>query len=119
VRHSNPVAEPSPAGEPLCGNDVTNLIGTIGTMPPSVQAQVVGMMSPDLANGLGAVVLAGADKPPPPDAATLAGIMTRLTPQDRSAVMSGLSAEQQTAVAGAEETVAVGSYASGIYTACS
>src|SRR5262245_14224338 len=51
----------------LCGNDVTNLVSTIVAMPPTVQAQVVSELSPDLANGIGALMVFAGTLPPPPD----------------------------------------------------
>jgi len=106
----------------LCGNDVTNLVSTITAMPPTVQAQVVSTLSPDLANGIGAIVLSADPRklPPPPDTTTLGGILTRLTPQDRKAVMSGLPVEQQVAAAAAAaQTTLAGSPESGFVAMCS
>jgi hypothetical protein len=111
-----------PLPSQLCGNDVTNLVSTIAAMPPTVQAQVAGTLSPDLANGIGAIVLSAdpSKLPPPPDTATLGGILTRLTPQDRKAVMNGLPVEQQTVVAAAAaQTTVVGSPESGFFAVCS
>ena len=65
VRRSAPTAVPAPAPVRLCGHDVTNLLAAVVAMPPSVQAQVVGTLSPDLANGLGNLALVRRAQPVP------------------------------------------------------
>jgi hypothetical protein len=121
VHRSASATPPAPAVVHLCGNDVTNLLATIGAMPPSVQAQVVGSLSPDLANGLGNLALSVEPSrfPPAPDNATLGGILTRLDRSDRNAIMNGLPVDQQPEVAASEQSASVASFISGRYTACS
>jgi hypothetical protein len=121
VYRSASATTPAPAVIHLCGNDVTNLLATIGAMPPSVQAQVVGSLSPDLANGLGnlALTVEAPDSLPAPDNTTLGGILTRLDRSDRNAIMNGLPVDQQPEVASSEQSASAASFISGRYTACS
>ena len=116
VRRSAPAAVPAPAPVRLCGHDVTNLLAAVVAMPPSVQAQVVGTLSPDLANGLGNLALSVEPSrfPPAPDNATLGGILTRLDLHDRNTIMNGLPVEQQPEVAAAEQSAASASFVLGL-----
>ena len=121
ARRSAPATAPAPEPVRLCGHDVTNLLATIAAMPPSVQAQVVGTLSPDLANGLGnlALYVEPNQLRTVPDSATLGGILTRLDRHDRNAIMNALPVEQQETVAAAEYLAAGSSFMSGAPTACS
>jgi hypothetical protein len=83
-----------------CKFDDDNLFLTIAAMPGDVAAQVVAQFSPDsaaLMDSYAATISPGA-LPPPPDAPTLAHLLSRLSTRDRTAVLSGLSLEQQAAI---------------------
>jgi hypothetical protein len=121
VRRSAPATVPAPAPVRLCGHDVTNLLAAVASMPPSMQAQVAGTLSPDLANGVGnlALLVEPSQLPPAPDTATLGGILTRLSRHDRNAIINGLPVERQAEVAAAEQSQAGASFVSGTATTCS
>ena len=120
VSRSAPATPPAGVMGVTCPSDVQNLLSAIAAMPPSVHAQVVGRLSPDLRNGLGNLVLFAdpSQQPPAPDAITLGQILARLDRVDRNVVMSGLPAEQRAAVAAAAEQSAVASHF-GVPLACS
>jgi hypothetical protein len=102
----------------LCGNDVTNLLTAIAALPPSVQAQVVGSLSPDLADWLGhlALYVDPNELPPAPDPTTLGQILTRLVRADRNTIMDALPVEQQPTVTAAEQSAAMANFVSGTRT---
>src|SRR5262245_13935736 len=75
-----PTAEPAapaavtiPAPVRLCGNDGVNLLAAIATMTPFIQADVVGRLSPPIADWLGhlALLVDATTGLPAPDATTL------------------------------------------------
>jgi hypothetical protein len=117
VRHVAPAPATMPASTiaNLCGNDVTNLLTAIAAMPPSVQAQVVGSLSPDLADGLGHLALFADPNqlPPAPGPATLGQILTRLVLADRNTIMDALPVEQQPTVTAAEQYAATANFVVG------
>jgi len=92
-------AVPVPPTLQLCGNDPTNLLAAIATMPATVQAHVMGTLSPVLSDALDHVAL---NVDPAaltvPDDATLGTIMTRLSRADRDAIINALPAERAAAV---------------------
>ena len=91
VSRSAPATEVVPVTGGTCPTDVENLLATIVAMPPSVSAQVVRGMAPDMSQGLGNLVLyiKPGSLPPAPDATTLGALLGRLDPVDRNAVMRG------------------------------
>ena len=108
VSRSTPATPAAGVTGALCPSDVENLLSAIAAMPPSVSAQVMASLVPTMSQGLGNLVpyVDPSRLPPPPDATTLGQLLARLDPVDRNAVMSGLPADQQTAVAAAEQSAA-------------
>jgi hypothetical protein len=119
VQQAAPAA-PVPAELQLCGNDATNLVGAIATMPGSVQAQVMGTLSPGLSDFLGHLVLnidpTGLTAP---DSTTLGMILTRVSQADRNTIVNHLPDEQGAAVAASWKSANVREYLSSTATPCS
>jgi hypothetical protein len=118
---ATPAPEPAPEALRICGNDATNLLAVIATMPPTVQAQVVASLSHPLSNGLGSLALHidPSGLPPGPDSATLGVIMTRLDLFDRAAIEAALPVEQRSAVLAAEQKAEADVFLTGIRPPCS
>jgi hypothetical protein len=120
VSRSAPATPPARVIGLTCPSDVQNLLSAVVAMPPSVSAQVIRSLSPDLSQGLGnlALFVEPSRLPPAPDATTLGQLLARLDRGDRNAVMSGLPAEQRAAVAAAVEQSAVFASRFGVPLAC-
>jgi hypothetical protein len=105
----------------LCANDAGNLLATMRTMPPTVQAQVVASLSRPLSDGLGTLAsnIDPSALPPTPDAATLGAILTRVDRHDRLAILDGLPEEQSMAVANAWQSANTAEFLSSTATPCS
>ena len=113
-------AATAPAPVRLCGHDVTNLLATIAAMPPSVQAQVVGTLSPDLATGWAPRTQRRA-QPAPTGARQhdLGRILTRVSREDRNTIVNRLPDEQGAAVVASWKSANVREYLSSTATPCS
>ena|SRR5947209_13274469 len=119
VQEAAPAAPVSPTLQ-LCGNDVTNLLAAIATMPGSVQAEVAANLSPVLADAIGRPALfVDPSRLQAPDSATLGAIMTRVSRQDRTTILNGLPAEQRVAAAASWQRANVAEYLSSTATPCS
>jgi hypothetical protein len=81
----------------LRSSDIGYLVAAVGAMPPQVGARVVARLSPELSEVFGVAPLLTPSAPP--DTATLGSILLRLDPGDAKAIVSGLPASQQSAVA--------------------
>jgi hypothetical protein len=105
----------------LCGNDPANLLATILTMPPTVQAQVIASLSDRLSDGLGGLAsnIDPSVRPPAPDSSTLGGILTRVDGADRTTILDGLPVEQRAAVAAAWQSANTAEFLSSTATPCS
>ena len=113
-------AAPVPPALQLCGNDATNLLGAIATMPGTVQAQLMGTLSPGLSDVLGHLVLNIDPKGlTAPDSTTLGMILTRVSQADRNTIVSHLPDEQGAAVAASWKSANVREYLSSTATPCS
>jgi hypothetical protein len=121
VPRATAAPEPVPASLRICGNDATNLLAAIRTMPPTVQAQVVASLSHPLSDGLGTLAsnIDPSALPPAPDATTLGAIMTRLELDDRAVVEAALPDEQRHAVLVAEQSAEAALYLTAVAPACS
>jgi hypothetical protein len=119
VRPSAAATAPAPAPEPeplrLCGNDASNLLAAMATLPSGVQAQIGESLSPRLGDWLGRLVLFVDERalPPAPGSTTLGTILTRVSREDRDVVMRALPIEDQPTVAAAEQSAAFASLVSG------
>jgi hypothetical protein len=119
VQQAAPAA-PVPPGLQLCGNDATNLVGAIATMPGSVQAQVMGTLSAGLSDALGHLVLSiDPTRLTVPDSTTLGMILTRVSRADRNTIVNHLPDEQGAAVAASWKSANVREYLSSTATPCS
>jgi hypothetical protein len=121
VPRATPAPEPAPAALRNCGNDASNLLAVIRTMPPTVQAQLVANLSHPLSDGLGSLAsnIDPSALPPAPDATTLGAIMTRLELDDRAVIEAALPVEQRHAVLVAEQSAEGAVYLTGVPPACS
>jgi hypothetical protein len=105
----------------LCGNDPANLLATIRTMPPTVQAQVVASLSGPLSDGLGTLAsnIDPSALPPTPDPATLGAILTRVDRHDRNTILGGLPEESRTTVTAAWQAANTAEFLSSTAAPCS
>jgi hypothetical protein len=119
VQQAAPAA-PVPPALQLCGNDATYLVAAVATMPGEVQAQVGANLSPALADALGHLAMfLDPSQLQTPDSATLGAIMTRVSREDRNAILSGLPEEQRAAAAASWQRANMAEYLSSTATPCS
>jgi hypothetical protein len=121
VRQAAPAAAPVPPSLMLCGNDATNLVATMATLPGNVQAEVVGKLSPQLANAIGTLAsyTDASALPPAPDTTTLGAVLTRVGQADRNTIIASLPADQGAAVSEAWQSANTREYLSSTPTPCS
>jgi hypothetical protein len=119
VQRAAPAA-PVPPSLQLCGNDPTNLLAAIATMPASVQPQVMGTLSPVVSDALDHLAL-NIDPAAltAPDDVTLGMIMTRLSRADRDTIVNALPKERGAAVMASWKSNTVREYLSSTATPCS
>ena len=119
VQQAAPAAPVAPTLQ-LCGNDPANLLAAIATMPATVQAQLMGTLSPVLSDALDHIAL-NVDPAAltAPDDATLGTIMTRLSRADRDAIVDALPAERGAAVMASWRSNNVREFLSSTATPCS
>lgn len=84
----------------LRSSDIGDVVTAVAAMPPKVGAQVVASLSPELSEVFGVATFL--TLPAPPDTATLGSVLLRLDSGDAKAIMSGLPATQQDALAAVE-----------------
>jgi hypothetical protein len=119
VQQAAPAAPVAPTLQ-LCGNDVTNLLGAIATMPPSAQARVGASLSPVLADAIGGPAMyVDPGSLTAPDSTTLGQILTRVSNQDRDTIITGLPGEQVSAVSASWQRANMAEYLSSTATPCS
>jgi hypothetical protein len=103
----------------LCGNDATNLVAAIATMPGAVQADVTSKLSFGLADVLDHVAVnVDPSQLQAPDGATLGTIMTRGR-EEREAILGRLPEERRAAAAASWQRANMAEYLSSTATPCS
>jgi hypothetical protein len=77
-----------------------SLFATLAPLPGEVAASVVSQLPPDAAAAMSSLASATSPValPPPPDPATLAHVLARMSGPSRRAVLNALPADQQAAV---------------------
>lgn len=84
----------------LRNSDIGYLVAAVAALPPQVGARVVGNLSPELSEVFGVATFL--TLPAPPDTATLGSVLLRLDSGDARAIVNGLPATRQGALAAVE-----------------